>query len=587
MVTDEERDYMYQVYAADPQARLNVGIRRRLAPLVENSRRRIELLNSMLFSFPGTPIVYYGDEIGMGDNIYLGDRNGVRTPMQWNSGWNAGFSSTDPERLYLPLISNPVYGFSDPMSGIPNRQERVQLITALLAHGSNPNARMTKRPFIGGGEDAAGATPFLLASAAAGVDHEDAAGGRRELARDRHQGHGGDGGGGAESSVGERARRCRCWRRLGALRPGRRRAGETTGGENALFGAAYATGTRCSQLIEKGANVNAISKAGITPAAARATATVPRAHTEGAKILLVHGDEARKPCQAQEVRSSEQRSDAECLRVRRRQWLAAMSLSASSPLALRLRQRPRRPRRIWSPPTAWLPQRPREGGRLLAGQRRCDRPRGGVWKKWSKLRSRSCRRRDEAPDNGTYDTVSAWLEQELDRAALAGPHPGRPADLHRLNRGEYANAIRDLLGVDVDGAALLPPDAQAYGFDTNADALSMEPALLDRYLTAAAKIARIAVGDPSVPPAVERYTAVPGNANEQTWLWQTERLSEDFPRVARRHRGASSFRWMAMRPADSAGAHLRRRHPRPADAERPRDPGGRVRVGTFTVGGAR
>ena len=82
-VTDEERDYMYQVYAADPQARLNLGIRRRLAPLVENSRRRIELLQTLLFSLPGTPIVYYGDEIGMGDNIYLGDRNGVRTPMQW------------------------------------------------------------------------------------------------------------------------------------------------------------------------------------------------------------------------------------------------------------------------------------------------------------------------------------------------------------------------------------------------------------------------------------------------------------------------------------------------------------------------
>jgi maltose alpha-D-glucosyltransferase / alpha-amylase len=111
MVTDEERDYMYQVYAADPQARLNVGIRRRLAPLVENSRRRIELLNSMLFSFPGTPIVYYGDEIGMGDNIYLGDRNGVRTPMQWSSDRNSGFSRADPARLYAPPIQDPVYGY--------------------------------------------------------------------------------------------------------------------------------------------------------------------------------------------------------------------------------------------------------------------------------------------------------------------------------------------------------------------------------------------------------------------------------------------------------------------------------------------
>src|SRR5689334_1840107 len=111
MVTDEERDYMYQAYAADPQARINVGIRRRLAPLVENSRRRIELLNALLFSMPGTPIVYYGDEIGMGDNIYLGDRNGVRTPMQWTSDRNGGFSRADPARLYAPPIMDPVYGY--------------------------------------------------------------------------------------------------------------------------------------------------------------------------------------------------------------------------------------------------------------------------------------------------------------------------------------------------------------------------------------------------------------------------------------------------------------------------------------------
>ena len=102
MVTDDERDYMYFAYSADPRMRVNVGIRRRLAPLVDNNRRRIELLNSLLLSFPGTPILYYGDEIGMGDNIYLGDRNGVRTPMQWNSDRNAGFSKCDPARLYLP-----------------------------------------------------------------------------------------------------------------------------------------------------------------------------------------------------------------------------------------------------------------------------------------------------------------------------------------------------------------------------------------------------------------------------------------------------------------------------------------------------
>jgi maltose alpha-D-glucosyltransferase/alpha-amylase len=111
MVTDVERDYMYDSFANDRAMRLNLGIRRRLAPLMENDRRRIELLTGMLLSMPGTPIIYYGDEIGMGDNIYLGDRNGVRTPMQWNGGWNAGFSGADPERLYSPLISNPVYGY--------------------------------------------------------------------------------------------------------------------------------------------------------------------------------------------------------------------------------------------------------------------------------------------------------------------------------------------------------------------------------------------------------------------------------------------------------------------------------------------
>jgi maltose alpha-D-glucosyltransferase/alpha-amylase len=111
MVTDEERDYMYDEFARDTRAKLNLGIRRRLAPLMEGDRRRIELMNGLLMSMPGTPILYYGDEIGMGDNIYLGDRNGVRTPMQWNGGWNAGFSNADPEQLYSPIISNPVYGY--------------------------------------------------------------------------------------------------------------------------------------------------------------------------------------------------------------------------------------------------------------------------------------------------------------------------------------------------------------------------------------------------------------------------------------------------------------------------------------------
>ena len=111
MVTDRERDYMYKTYSADPRMRINVGIRRRLAPLMENDLDKIKLLNSLLLSFPGTPILYYGDEIGMGDNIFLGDRNGVRTPMQWSPDRNAGFSRADPQRLYLPPIMDPIYGY--------------------------------------------------------------------------------------------------------------------------------------------------------------------------------------------------------------------------------------------------------------------------------------------------------------------------------------------------------------------------------------------------------------------------------------------------------------------------------------------
>src|SRR6478609_9282683 len=111
MVTDVERDYLWSTYANDPRARINVGIRRRLAPLMDNDRRKIELMNSLLLSFPGTPIIYYGDEIGMGDNIYLGDRNGVRTPMQWTSDRNGGFSRADPARLCAPMIMDPIYGY--------------------------------------------------------------------------------------------------------------------------------------------------------------------------------------------------------------------------------------------------------------------------------------------------------------------------------------------------------------------------------------------------------------------------------------------------------------------------------------------
>jgi maltose alpha-D-glucosyltransferase/alpha-amylase len=123
MVTDAERDYMYEEYARDPVARINLGIRRRLAPLLEGDRRRIELMNALLLSLPGSPVLYYGDEIGMGDNVYLGDRNGVRTPMQWTGGWNGGFSTADPERLYQPLISNPVYGYQAVNVESQRRQE--------------------------------------------------------------------------------------------------------------------------------------------------------------------------------------------------------------------------------------------------------------------------------------------------------------------------------------------------------------------------------------------------------------------------------------------------------------------------------
>jgi maltose alpha-D-glucosyltransferase/alpha-amylase len=111
MVTGPERDVMYYAYAQDPRSKLNIGIRRRLGPLLENDRARVQLLNSLLFTLPGTPIIYYGDEIGMGDNVHLGDRNGVRTPMQWSADRNAGFSRADPERLYSPVVADAVYGY--------------------------------------------------------------------------------------------------------------------------------------------------------------------------------------------------------------------------------------------------------------------------------------------------------------------------------------------------------------------------------------------------------------------------------------------------------------------------------------------
>src|SRR5688572_6720347 len=212
-----------------------------------------------------------------------------------------------------------------------------------------------------------------------------------------------------------------------------------------------------------------------------------------------------------------------------------------------------------------------------------------TWEKVvQKLRARAMPPpRSRRPDNHTYDAVAAWLETELDRVAAANPNPGRPADLHRLNRAEYANAVRDLLGVQVDGTLILPPDEQAHGFDTNADALSVVPALLDRYLTAAAKISRLAVGDPTLRPAFERYTAVRNNSNERTWLWQTERLGEEFPLgsrggIAARHYFPVDGEYVLKARLDKTYTGLVRGLNVPNEIEFRVDG---KRVGQFTLGG--
>ena len=128
MVTDEERDYMYAEYAKDPRMKLNLGIRRRLAPLLDNGRDEIELMTAILFSLPGSPVLYYGDEIAMGDNVFLGDRDGVRTPMQWTGDRNGGFSRADFAQLYLPPLMDPVYGFQ-----AVNVEAQLRTATSLLA----------------------------------------------------------------------------------------------------------------------------------------------------------------------------------------------------------------------------------------------------------------------------------------------------------------------------------------------------------------------------------------------------------------------------------------------------------------------
>ena len=140
MLTTVERSYMNDTYARDMDMRLNLGIRRRLAPLLDNDRRRIELMHGILMSLPGTPNIYYGDEIGMGDNIKLGDRNGVRTPMQWSGGWNGGFSAAEPEKLYAPLIQDPVYGY--PAVNVVSQKRR----STLSSTGSHASLQFERLP---------------------------------------------------------------------------------------------------------------------------------------------------------------------------------------------------------------------------------------------------------------------------------------------------------------------------------------------------------------------------------------------------------------------------------------------------------
>jgi hypothetical protein len=191
------------------------------------------------------------------------------------------------------------------------------------------------------------------------------------------------------------------------------------------------------------------------------------------------------------------------------------------------------------------------------------------------------------PDNATYDSVASWLESEIDRASATHVNPGRTASLHRLNRAEYANAVRDLVAVEVDAHAMLPPDEQAFGFENNAEALSMPPALLDRYVSASSAIARRAVGDPNIPPTFVRYGAIKNNPNDLTYLRQTDRLDEDFPLgskggVAARHYfpvdGEYVFRLRLQRAWDNIirGVNVQTQMEIRVDG---------VRVAQFTIGG--
>jgi maltose alpha-D-glucosyltransferase/alpha-amylase len=160
MVTDDERDYMWSEYAKDPRMKANIGIRRRLAPLLDNDRNQLELFTALLLSLPGSPVLYYGDEIGMGDNIWLGDRDGVRTPMQWTPDRNAGFSSCDPARLYLPMLMDPIYGYQ------ALNVEAQQHNPGSLLHWTKRMIEIRKRHPVfglGGYEELSSSNPSVLA----------------------------------------------------------------------------------------------------------------------------------------------------------------------------------------------------------------------------------------------------------------------------------------------------------------------------------------------------------------------------------------------------------------------------------------
>ena len=159
MVTDEERDYMWAEYAIDPRMKANIGIRRRLAPLLDNDRNQIELFTALLLSLPGSPVLYYGDEIGMGDNIWLGDRDGVRTPMQWTPDRNAGFSTADPGRLTLPVVMDAVYGFQ-----VTNVEAQSRTTSSLLHWTRRMLQVRRQNPAFGLGDfiDVGGSNPSVL-----------------------------------------------------------------------------------------------------------------------------------------------------------------------------------------------------------------------------------------------------------------------------------------------------------------------------------------------------------------------------------------------------------------------------------------